>query len=122
MLSEITSEYNEIKYLYELLTTLIEYTDKLRNNSRNRERIYNDFKDLRRYKEDERDTVDNNDIIYISLFNLIDGTNKTDSSYITWDKIFKTCDSKLKLDDESISSKDEITNKLKNNIQIVQNL
>lgn len=119
MLSEITSEYNEIKYLYELLTTLIEYTDKLRNDSRNRERIYNDFKDLRRYKEDERDTVDNNDIIYISLFNLIDGTNKTDSSYITWDKIFKTCDSKLKLDDESISSKDEITNKLKNNIQIV---
>lgn len=122
MLSEITSEYNEIKYLYELLTTLIEYTDKLRNDSRNRERIYNDFKDLRRYKEDERDTVDNNDIIYISLFNLIDGTNKTDSSYITWDKIFKTCDSKLKLDDESISSKDEIINKLKNNIQIVQNL
>lgn len=119
MLSEITSEYNEIKYLYELLTTLIEYTDRLRNDSRNRERIYNDFKDLRRYKEDERDTVDNNDIIYISLFNLIDGTNKIDSSYITWDKIFKTCDSKLKLDDESISSKDEITNKLKNNIQIV---
>lgn len=48
ILSEITLEYNNIKYLIELINGLMKYVDGLRSDCKKRENCYNNIKEMKR--------------------------------------------------------------------------
>lgn len=83
---------------------------------------------FKQFNEDERNTIDSSDIIYLSLYNIINKNNENKlniiiNECISWDKIYQITNNKLKLNEEEYIKKSNTKNDqiIRNNIKILNN-